>query len=84
MLLFLGMHQEPKKQKPPDIRRLLSAEILASELKFRTSSGDPAHGTVASPARLPDSVKPESLLMLQALYDKCMFRVKTHERDTRA
>jgi hypothetical protein len=46
---LLGMHQEPKKQKPPDIRRLLSAEILASELKFRTSSGNTAHGTVASP-----------------------------------
>jgi hypothetical protein len=34
---------------PPGIRRLLPAEILASELTFRTSSGVTAHGTVASP-----------------------------------
>jgi len=34
---------------PPGIRRLLPAEILASELTFRTSSGVAAQGTVASP-----------------------------------
>lgn len=34
---------------PPGIRRLLPAEILASELTFRTSSGVAALGTVASP-----------------------------------
>jgi len=34
---------------PPGIRRLLPAEILASELTFRTSSGVAAQGTAASP-----------------------------------
>ena len=41
--------RSPESKTPPGIRRLLPAEILASELTFRTSSGVAAQGTVASP-----------------------------------
>ena len=56
MLLFVGMHQEPESKAPPGIRRLLPAEILVSELTFRTSSGIARSWHLwRLHARLPDS-----------------------------
>ena len=49
MLLSVACIRSPESKTPPGIRRLLPAEILASELTFRTSSGVAAQGTVASP-----------------------------------
>jgi hypothetical protein len=49
MLLFVGMHQELRKQKAARHQAAASRGDLASELKFRTSSVIAAQGTVASP-----------------------------------
>ena len=47
---LLACIRSPESKRPPGIRRLLSAEILAfGTVTFRTSSGIAAQGTVASP-----------------------------------
>ena len=60
-----GLHQGARKNKSrPDIRRLISRETSLRNLFVPRIERLLAQGTVASPARLPDSNVFESLLML--------------------
>src|SRR3989442_6883822 len=62
---FLGMHQEPKKQKPPEHRGGHFEETRFRNSVFRASSGSAAQGTVASPGPVAGSdVTIGPLLML--------------------
>src|SRR5437899_11139412 len=77
MLLFCGMHQEPKKQKPPEHQGGGHfEETRFRNSVFRASSGSAAQGTVASPGPVAGSdVTIGPLLMLVHLLavaiDRC-------------
>ena len=73
---FLGMHQEPKKQKPPEHQGGHFEETRFRNSVFRASSGSAAQGTVASPGPVAGSdVTIGPLLMLVHLLavaiDRC-------------
>jgi len=73
---FLGMHQEPKKQKPPRASGRLFEETRFRNSVFRASSGSAAQGTVESPGPVAGSdVTIGPLLMLVHLLavaiDRC-------------
>src|SRR5437879_12776806 len=80
MLLFCGMHQEPKKQKPPEHQGAVHfEETRFRNSVFRASSGSAAQGTVASPGPVAGSdVTIGPLLMLVHLLSVAIGRCQRY------
>src|SRR5437879_607129 len=76
---FLGTHQEPKKQKPPEHQGGHFEETRFRNSVFRASSGSAAQGTVASPGPVAGSdVTIGPLLMLVHLLSVAIGRCQRY------